>query len=100
MDFGRGASRYLTRAIQYGVSDLPAVPFVHGAVARLNSQTTEERDFARLDQRGVRSGIYDDVKKTYALGKVAHGRLVSLDFTVGKGEGLRRKEPLVVNIHR
>lgn len=83
---GRKHFGVLDKGDKYGVPDLPAVTFVHGSVLPLIRQTTEDWAFVWLELDGVvRSGIYDNQSKRYALGQVARGWLVSSAFTVWKG---------------
>lgn len=50
-----GESEYLTRAIRFGVRDMPTVPFTAGRILPEIPQTEEDRAFARFDlKKGTR----------------------------------------------
>lgn len=96
-----GALGYLTRAIRFGVLDLPTVPFTEVLVLPEVPQTEKDRRFSRGDLRdGLERGIYEMVSPEYAQSQVARGRMVSSAFTTWKGEVKERKGRFVINLSR
>ena len=96
-----GASGYLTRAVRFGVRDMPTVPFTEGVILPAIPQTEEDRAFARNDLReGLRRGVYERVSGLYVREQVARGRMVSSAFTTWQGDGADRRGRFVINLHR
>lgn len=78
-----GASEYLTRAIRYGVMDMPTVPFTEGLILGDLPQSTEDREFARSDlERGCRESVYEEITREEAYRLARKGHMISSAFTV------------------
>ena len=95
-----GASEFECRAVEYGIVDMPRVPFERGRLIPAVPQSEEDRRFAEVELReGCRaeSGIYEEISKAEALRLVEDGKLLSSAFVVWQGEGSERKGRFVVN---
>lgn len=96
-----GASEYLTRAIRYGILDLPTVPFEDGLVLGELPQTAKDKDFARRDlEHGCREGVYEEVDYSEAMELARDGMMVSSAFTVWQGDDGEEKGRFVINFKR
>lgn len=98
-----GASEFVCRAIQYGIVDMPRVPFEGGWILPEVPQTEEDRVFAQGElEDGCRpgKGIYEEIAREEADRVVAEGKMVSSAFVVWQGDGEARKGRFVVNFAR
>lgn len=65
------ASPYLFRQINYGLRDMPSVPFEKGEILPSVPQTEEDLQFRMSDiESGLREQLYEEVTQAYALEKV------------------------------
>lgn len=94
-------SEYLCRFIQFGIRDMPSVPFSKGEILPAIPQTEEDKEFGLADlDDGIRMGVYEEVTRDYVTERVKNGLLCSSAFTVWQGEGEERKGRFVLNFHR
>lgn len=95
-----GCSEFLCRAVQFGISDPPSVPFrCQGEVLGVIPQSVEDKEFAAADfEEGFRSGIYHEIAPEHARKAVAKGAIVSSAFTVLQDTGEDMKGRFVVNL--
>lgn len=61
-----GASQYLCLRINYGILDLPTVPFESGELLPLFPQTEEDKEFGLADLcNGMAQGIFKEVSEEH-----------------------------------
>lgn len=96
-----GASRFMVRTIRFGIKDMPTKPFVNGQELGDIPQTRVDKEFAHADlEKGLATGLYEEVSRDYARACMSRGCMVSSAFTTWQGEGDSRKGRFVINLHR
>lgn len=80
-------SQYLCRHIQFGIRDMPTVPFEREKILPVIPKKGEDKQFGlSVITSGLLEVVYEEVSREYALDQVKKGKLVSSAFLIWKGE--------------
>lgn len=86
------ASPYLCQHIQFGIRNIPTVPFDKGEMLPAVPQTEEDRKFRLSDnESGLRDGVYEEVSRDHAIHQARKGQLISSALKYDRGDNEDRK---------